>query len=262
MSDLDGDGLEIARIMLGGSPCRPSKSLDVSDDVFEKGDRVEALRQEVYEQFRHDAFRDEFYKNPPCRGTFGYAYIPLKEGAVPTRQKPFVMHGERREAYEKITRDWLECGFIEKPTTFPSEWLNQGFAVPKKSAEFPWRGVADMRGPNSQTRRCNYPLPCIEDILVKQGACHIFSILDLKKAFHQQPLQPESRHITCTYTPLGVFQWTVNVMGLMNAGVQFQKMIDDRLQPVSDVASPYIDDIIVGTRVEQGDDPIEVHKND
>ena len=119
-----------------------------------------------------------------------------------------------------------------------------------------------MRGPNGQTRRCNYPLPCIEDILVKQGACHIFSILDLKKAFHQQPLHPESRHMTCTCTPLGVFQWTVNVMGLMNAGVQFQQMMDDRLQPVSDVASPYIDDIIVGTKVEQGEDPIEVHKKD
>lgn len=58
-----------------------------------------------------------------------------------------------------------------------------------------------MRGPNSQTRRCNYPLPKIDDILVKQGACHIFSILDLKQAFHQQPLHPDSRHITCTYTP-------------------------------------------------------------
>jgi hypothetical protein len=39
-------------------------------------------------------------------------------------------------------------------------------------------------------------------------------------------------------------------------------MMDDRLQPVSDIASPYIDDIIVGTRVEQGDDPIEAHKKD
>ena len=172
------------------------------------------------------------------------------------------MHGERHDAYKRVTEDWLECQFIERPTKGKSEWLSQGFVVPKKSADFPWRGVADMRGPNSQTRCCNYPLPKIDDILIKQGACHIFSILDLKQAFHQQPLHPDSRHITCTYTPLGIFQWRVNVMGLTNAGQQFQQMMDDSLAPVKNIANPYIDDILVGTRVEPGQDPIVEHERD
>ena len=119
-----------------------------------------------------------------------------------------------------------------------------------------------MRCPNSQTRRCSYPLPCIEYILVKQGSKQIFSILDLRQAFHQQPLHPDSRHITCTHTPFGVYQWRVNVMGLKNAGILFQMMIDDRLQPVRDVADAYIDDIIIGTRVEPGEDLIEAHNKD
>ena len=152
--------------------------------------------------------------------------------------------------------------FIERPSKGLVEWLSQGFVVPKKSAKFPWRGVADMRGPNSQTRRCSYPLPCIEDILVKQGAKQIFSILDLRQAFHQQPLHPDSRHITCTHTPMGIFQWRVNVMGLKNAAIQFQMMMDDRLQSVRDVADTYIDDIIIGTRVEEGEDLLEAHEKD
>ena len=90
-------------------------------------------------------------------------------------------------------------------------------------------GVADMRGVNAETKRINFPLPKIEDILVKQGANHIFSIIDLKQAFHQQPLHPDSRPITCTYTPLGIFQWKVNIMGLMNSSQQFQQMMEDRL---------------------------------
>ena len=122
--------------------------------------------------------------------------------------------------------------------------------------------MADMRGPNSQTRRCNYPLPKNEDILVKQGACHIFSIIDLKQAFHQQPLHPDCRHITCTNTPFGVYQWKVNVIGLTNAGQQFQQMLDNSLAPVRDVADPYIDDILIGTRVEAGEDPISKHEVD
>jgi hypothetical protein len=172
------------------------------------------------------------------------------------------MYGERAEALKKITQDWIDKKFIERPTTGGIEWLSQAFAVPKKSATFPWRGVADMRGPNSQTRRCSYPLPCIEDILVKQGAKQIFSILDLRQAFHQQPLHPDSRHITCTHTPFGVYQWRVNVMGLKNAGIQIQMMVDDRLQPVRDIADVNVDDIIVGTRVEPGEDLFEAHDRD
>ena len=84
------------------------------------------------------------------------------------------------------------------------EWLCQGFPVPKKAkeGEFAWRGVVDLRGPNSQTRRDNYHLPRIDDLLVKQGVNKMFSIIDLTEAFHQQPLHPDSRPITCTYTPL------------------------------------------------------------
>ena len=134
--------------------------------------------------------------------------------------------------------------------------------VPKKSATFPWRGVVDMRGPNSQTRSCNYPLPSIEHILVKQGKNFMFSVLDLRQAFHQQPLHKDSRPITATYTPLGIFQWKVNVMGLKNASVQFQRMMDDGLKPVEDVASCYIDDVIIGTFCEEGEDLLEKHNED
>ena len=65
-------------------------------------------------------------------------------------------------------------------------------------------------------------------------------------------MEPKSRHITSTYTPLGIFQWKVNVMGLKNASVQFQRMMDDVLDEVKEIASCYIDDIIVGTWVPEG----------
>ena len=168
------------------------------------------------------------------------------------------------EAYKKVAQNWIDQGKVEKPQRGRCEWLFQGFPVPKKAreVEFPWRGVVDLRGPNSQTRRDNYPLPRIEDLLVKQGVNKLFPIIDLTEAFHQQPLHPDSRHISCTYTPpLGVYQWKVNVMGLMNASGQFQQMIDDQLLGVKDVADGYIDDIAVGTKEEpeEGEDPLVTH---
>jgi hypothetical protein len=225
-------------------------------------DRLAEYRERFLKGYDGTVFRDKVIPDPPVRGQYGYAFIPLKEGAVPTRAKPFFMHGERKEALDKITEDWLKMQFIEPATTQNVEWMSMTFPVPKKSATFPWRGVVDMRGPNSQTRRCNYPLPKIEDILVRHGGNQIFSILDLKQAFHQQPLHPDSRPITCCFTAQGLYQWRVNVMGLMNASQQFQQMMDDILTPVSDVATGYIDDILVGTTAQTGEDLLETHARD
>ena len=111
-----------------------------------------------------------------------------------------------------------------------------------------------MRGVNSQTRWVNYPLPRIEDLLIKQGGKLICSIIDLKLAFHEQHLHPDSRHLTCIYTPLGIYLWRVNVLGLKNASQQFLQMIDDRLKSVSDICTPVIDDIVIGIWVPEGED--------
>ena len=104
---------------------------------------------------------------------------------------------------KKITDDWVSKKFIERPTR-PVEWLSQSFAVPKKSKTFPWRGVVDMRGVNSQTKRCNYPLPNIENVLVKQGRNDMFSIFDFSKAFQQQPMH-QKVHISHVPQPQTVF---------------------------------------------------------
>ena len=56
------------------------------------------------------------------------------------------MHGENYEAHVKVTQEWLDREFLEKPPEGQVvEWLSQTFVVPKKSVDFPWRGVGDMR---------------------------------------------------------------------------------------------------------------------
>ncbi len=83
--------------------------------------------------------------------------------------------------------------------------MSSAFVVPKKG-EKQWRGVVDMRGPNSQTRRGSYPLPKLEDLLVTNGAGQMHFILELTKAFLQQPVHPDSRPLTCTSIPNSVVQ--------------------------------------------------------
>ena len=51
-------------------------------------------------------------------------------------------------------------------------------------------------------------------------------------------------------------------MDLTNAGLQHQQMLDDRLRPVSDIADPCIDDILLGTWVGEGEDLVAQHNVD
>lgn len=48
-------------------------------------------------------------------------------------------------------------------------------------------------------------------------------------------------------TPKGTQQWTVQVMGLKNAGTQFQRMMEWVLRPTPD-SDPYMDDFITGSK--------------
>ena len=152
------------------------------------------------------------------------------------------MHGERLQAITQALEDLERDHKIEDGM---GAWSSPMFVVAKKGGK--WRVVVDFRALNEATVQDAHPLPRIEDILVEQGRKHIYSILDLKDAFHQVPLHVYSRPLTCFRTPGGTKQWCVVVMGLKNGVAMFQRVIDYCMHEVCDIANPYVDDIIIGT---------------
>jgi hypothetical protein len=86
--------------------------------------------------------------------------------------------------------------------------------------------VEDFRKVNENTETDAHPLPRIEEMVQRQSEFKLWSSLDCKDGYHQMPLKEEHRHITCMSTPRGTYQWTVQVMGLKNAGAQFQRMME------------------------------------
>ena len=121
---------------------------------------------------------------PPVRGPCGEAKIRLKPDPPVYRHREFALRGERKEAMEKILREFIERGWLEP---CHSEWASQCFVVPKKVAG-EWRLVVDYRGLNAQTQHDSYTLPLIEDMLQKQHRRRIFTVIDLKHGYHQMPL--------------------------------------------------------------------------
>ena len=150
--------------------------------------------------------------------------------------------GERRDACIKLTDALIEQSKLEDGI---SPWSSTSFPVAKKEPGT-YRLVVDFRAVNEATITDGHPLPLINDILQAQGKFKMGSVLDMKDGFHQVPLKKAHRYITCMSTPHGSKQWTVLVMGLKNAGAQFQRVMEHILEGLP-FASIYIDDIINGS---------------
>jgi len=72
---------------------------------FGNPEKLEMLRQAILTDYGGSVLRDRVHSDPPERGLYGNAYIPLKEGAIPQNQKPFYLHGEKLEAFKQVTED-------------------------------------------------------------------------------------------------------------------------------------------------------------
>ena len=104
--------------------------------------------------------------DPSTRGPYGVAHIELQPNAVPQKKKPFRMLGEKEAAFRKLIQKFIDRGWIEESD---SEWGSQAFLVTKPSAEDPWRMVVDYRYVNTVTKDFPYPLPLIEDLVIKES---------------------------------------------------------------------------------------------
>ena len=222
--------------------------------------KIQALRTRLKQKYGETFFSGKPVFPPPVRGAYGEAKIRLKPDPRLYRHWEFALRGERKEAMEKILRDFIERGWLEP---CHSEWVSPCFGVPKKVAG-QWRLVVDYRGLNAQTQHDSYTLPLIEDMLQKQHRRRIFTVIDLKHGYHQMPLAEESRACTAMSTPLGSLQWKVMPMGFINGNAAFQRMLENLLEPVRDCADPFVDDLIIasGDPSMSYDELLEAHERD
>ncbi len=83
-----------------------------------------------------------------------------------------------------------------------------------------------------------------EDLLNRLESSKVFSVIDLRNAFLQVPLDEASKQLTTISTPYGLFEYNFLPFGLSAAPAIFQKVVDEIIDGLPGVLA-YQDDLIV-----------------
>jgi len=151
------------------------------------------------------------------------------------------------KAYEgtlKLEIDRLvQAGVLRKVNR--SEWAFPTFIIPKKDGSV--RVITDFRELNKRIKRIPYPLPKIQDLLLKLEGFTYGTSLDLNMGYYHIELDPFSSQLCTFVLPWGKYEYTRLPMGLCNSPDIFQEKMSELMLGLEFV-KVYIDDLLTLTK--------------
>ena len=131
-------------------------------------------------------------------------------------------------------------------------WVSNPVITAKKWDEQAIRVNLDLRNMEKAVRPTHFPMPTSEDLRHRFKGSDRFSLIDLNHAFHQFPLDEESRNLFVFYTPWGLYRYETLVMGVHTASSECQekvRLLLDGLEGVQQIQ----DDVVVHGAGEEHD---------
>jgi Reverse transcriptase (RNA-dependent DNA polymerase) len=146
------------------------------------------------------------------------------------------------ETFEAAQKEFsaLEAAGLVRGSMSP--WASPLHMVQKADGSL--RPCCDYRRINAVMEPDTYPIPNMMDFVPKAASCTIFSKIDLKKGYHQIPMNPVDIPKKVITTPFGLFEYPHMTFGLRNASNTFQRLMDCVLMGLV-FSFPYLDDIFI-----------------
>jgi len=130
------------------------------------------------------------------------------------------------------------------------------FFVGKKDGKK--RMVQDYQYLNKWMIKNNYLIPLISDVLEDIGTKRVFTKIDLRWRYNNMRIKEGDEWKMAFTTPERSFEPIVMFFGLTNSPAMFQVMMNKLLSDLINIGkvTAFIDDVIVGTDIEEGHDKI------
>ncbi|GFS56547.1 retrovirus-related Pol polyprotein from transposon opus [Trichonephila clavipes] len=174
--------------------------------------------------------------------------------------RPLVTKSRRQTVEDNIfmaleVQKLLQEGVIE-PSNSP--WRAQAFVIRGENHK-PRMVVDYSQTINKYTLLDAYPLPKIEEVILKISKNKVFSKTDLQSAYHQIPIQDSERHYSAFEACGKLYQFLRVSFGVTNGVACFQRVIDKIIEDEGlTLTYPFIDDVTVcGKDQKEHDDNLE-----
>ena len=169
--------------------------------------------------------------------------IELNPNAKPIYSRPYSIAYCHEELMKKEIQRLCDIGVLRRINN--SQWGAPTFAQPKKNKTI--RVLTDFRQLNKQIIRKPYPIPKINEMLLKLEGFQYATSLDLNMGYYHIELTPNARRICTIVLPWGKYEYCRLPMGLCNSPDIFQEKMDELFHGFKEVRA-YIDDILVLTK--------------
>jgi hypothetical protein len=190
-----------------------------------------------------DVFSETAFNSLPERRKWDHA-IELEQEPSPGFRKVYPMTLTEQTEMDVFLEEALAMGCIRQsksPLGAPV------FFIKKKDGKLHF--VQDYRALNAITRKNQYPLPLIDDLIHRlKGACY-FTKLDIRWGYNNVHIHKGDEWKAAFHTNRGLFEPLVMYFGLTNSPATFQTMMNEIFQDLitEGVVSVYLDDILIFT---------------
>lgn len=194
----------------------------------------------LVEALRHE---DVFYQEGGSTGRLNPdVHPPVKirlKNHNPWRTKTIPL-GPRREAAVKILSEMIDNHQLEYSD---ASYRNPWFLIPKKDGSH--RMLIDLRELNKNVELEGGHPYSTEDLTSELAGRSYNTIIDVKNAYFQVPLDSETNDATSFLTPLGLLKYAVLPQGYINSVSEFSNILQKILKPVAEDVISFIDDIAI-----------------